>query len=261
MNAQEIINLYIVDKESIAEISRQTKLSTYKVKKILTENNITIRSRKEQNILTNKARTNQVNHNYFSNIDSTQKAWLLGFLMADGWVEKNRNRINIELSSVDKEILEKIQKELNIKKGFLERETNKGFSVCRLTWTSEKHKTQLAKYGIINRKTYAENHLPIFDNQDLTYAFILGYFDGDGSISINDKYIRFRICAHRDELLKDIQSFLQCGNISKDKNGLYEYAVSTQQAAPIFEKLYSLKCFSLERKRNKFLEYKKSTRA
>ncbi len=260
MDTQEIINLYIKEKLSITEISRRTELSTYKIKKILTENDIQIRSRKEQNALTNKTRANEVNHNYFDNIDTCQKAWLLGFLAADGWIEKERNRINIELSSVDKEILEKIKQEVNIKNNFLERETNKGFSICRLSWSSKNQKTKLAKYNIVNRKTYKEIHLPIFDNLDLTYAFILGYFDGDGSISINGNYIRFRICAHREELLKDIQNFLNCGNISQDNRGLYEYSISTQEALPMFEKMYSLDCFSLKRKKDKFLEYKKSTR-
>ena len=261
MDTQDIINAYTIKKQSISEISRLSGLSTYKVKKALTDNNIPIRSRKEQNALTNKARAKQVNHDYFNIIDTCQKAWLLGFLAADGWVEKERNRINIELSIVDKEILEKIKSELSIESEIMERETNNGFTVCRLSWTSQQQKEQLAKYGIINRKTYKEMHLPIFENSDLIYAFILGFFDGDGSISVSaDQYLRFRLCAHRPELLEDIKNFFKAGNISQDNRGLYEFTISTKQAVPIFNKLYSLDCFSLQRKHDKFLEYNKSKR-
>ena len=261
MNTQDIIYAYVIELKSIAEISRISDLSTYKVKKILIDNSIPIRSRKEQNALTNKARAKHVNHEYFDNIDSCQKAWLLGFLASDGWIEKERNRINIELSIVDKEILEKIKNELNIESEILVHETGNGFTVCRLSWTSQQQKEQLVKFGIVHRKTYEEMHLPKFNNPDLIYAFILGFFDGDGSISISaDDYIRFRLVAHRPELLEDIKEFLKVGNISKDNRGLYEFAVSTTNAVPLFNKLYSLDCFSLQRKHNKFLEYNKSTR-
>lgn len=260
MNIQDFIKEY-KEGASMAELSRKYNLSTYKVKKILEENNIHIRTRAEQNRITNAKRTNGVNHNYFNKITTVNQTWLLGFLAADGWIEKDRNRINIELSAVDKEILEKIKEEVQIENGIFERETGNGFSVVRLSWTSGVQKDKLSNYGIVHNKTYKEMHLPFFDNDDLTYAFILGFFDGDGSISIQKNYCRFRLCAHRPELLQDIYNFLQVeGSLSQDNRGLWELSISTTYSVPLFKKMYSLNSLHLERKYNKFLEYNTSKR-
>lgn len=260
MNIQDLINEYNLG-ASMAQLSRKYNITAYKVKKILEENNIHIRNRTEQNRISNAQRANSVNNNYFSNIVTVNQAWLLGFIAADGWIEKDRNRINLELSSIDKEILEKIKNEVEIENGILERETNKGFSIVRLSWTSKIQKDSLAHYGIVHNKTYKKMNLPIFENESLTYAFILGYFDGDGSISIDNNYCRFRICAHRPELLQDIYNFLnKNGTLNQDSRGLWELNISTTYSVPLFEKLYSLNSLHLARKYNKFLEYKTSKR-
>ena len=199
--------------------------------------------------------------NFFETIDTEEKAYIAGFIAADGWVEKDRNRINIELSAVDKEILEKIKKELEIENPIIERETGNGFSVVRLNWSSGPQKEALSKFGIVNRKTYKEMHLPLFEDKNLTYAFILGFFDGDGTISIDKDYCRFRLCAHRSELLEDIKNFLNVpSSLNQDNRGLWEFSISTIYSIPLFKKLYSLDSIYLERKHNKFLEYNKSKR-
>ena len=260
MNIQDFIKQYN-DGASMAELSRKFNLSAYKVKKILENNNVHIRNRKEQNQISNAKRAYSVNHKYFNNIETVNQAWILGFLAADGWVEEKRNRINIELSAVDKEILEKIKKEMNIENPIIERETNKGFSIVKLSWTSGIQKDKLNNFGIVNNKTYKKMKLPLFKNKDLTYAFILGFFDGDGSISIKDDYCRFRLCAHRPELLQDIYNFLNVkGSLSQDNRGLWELSISTTYAVPLFKKLYSLNSLHLQRKYNKFLEYNTSKR-
>lgn len=260
MDIQELINKYELG-ASMAQLSREYNITAYRVKKILEESNIYIRTRAEQNKISNAQRAKSVNNEYFSNITTVNQAWLLGFLAADGWVEEERNRINLELSFVDKEILEKIKKEVQIENSILERETNKGFSIVRLSWTSGVQKNKLAHYGIVPNKTYKEMHLPMFENQNLIYAFILGYFDGDGSISINEDYCRFRICAHRPELLQDIYNFLgKHGSLNQNARGLWELSISTTYSVPLFQKLYSLNSLHLARKYNKFLEYNTSKR-
>lgn len=265
MSTQELIRLYEEELYSIAEISRLSSLSTYMVKKILTEHGVKIRTRAEQNVITNQKRKKPVNEKYFSNIDSVNKAWLMGFLMADGTIRKDKNEIKIGLSSVDREILEKIKEEVNISRDILDTVTQKGFYVSELTWSSKQQKEDLAKYGIVNNKTYLEVRLPDFNDEKLILAFILGYFDGDGSFSVNGKYCRFRICAHRNELLKDIASFLEkkygaSYSLSQDKNSLWELSISTTYAIEILKDMYNLNSIRLDRKYQKFLEYKEATR-
>ena len=260
MNINELILQY-TNGASMAQLSRIFNITPYRVKKILESNNVQIRTKAQQNQISNAARAKSVNHTYFNDIKTPTQAWILGFIAADGWVEKDRNRINIELSVVDKEILEKIKKELEIENPIIERETGNGFSVVRLNWSSGPQKEALSKFGIVNRKTYKEMHLPLFEDKNLTYAFILGFFDGDGTISIDKDYCRFRLCAHRSELLEDIKNFLNVpSSLNQDNRGLWEFSISTIYSVPLFKKLYSLDSIYLERKHNKFLEYNKSKR-
>lgn len=229
------------------------------VKRNLMSIGVKIRSRREQTILTNQKRKKSVNDYYFNFIGNNQ-AWLMGFLAADGWIDKNTNAIEISLSSKDREILEKIKFELEIERPILDRTSNNGFDISKLTWSSKNHKEILAKYGIVNNKTYKPMHLPNDFNKDEKLAFILGFFDGDGSISINNNYLRFRIVSHRDEILKDIATFLteqyNCTySLSQDNRGLYELSISTTYAVQIFKDMYKLNTLRLNRKYQKFLEY------
>ena len=260
METQELIKLYS-EGNSLTSLSKYYNTTVSNIKKILQKHNIYIRNRKEQNVLTNQKRQKNLNHNYFSNIDSYNKAWLLGFLMADGTVRKNSNEIKIGLSFKDKEILEKIKKEINSDKQIKDYETSNGFQITEFRWNSKQHKEDLSKYGIVNKKTFLPTHLPKFSNNKLTLAFILGFYDGDGSISINKQgYVRMRFCAHRKELLEDIANFFQKEygakfSLSQDVRSLYELSTSTTYCIKILADMYNLNSICLDRKYQKFLEY------
>lgn len=263
MDTQELIKLY-EEGSSLAELSRKYNCGTYAIKTTLKDNNIKIRTRSEQTSITNtKRKKYKVKDEYFSNIDNYNKAWLLGFITADGTVRKDTNEIKIGLSSRDREILEKIQKELGLDSPIRDYDTNNGFFVSELRWTSKQHKLDLQKYGIVNNKTYKEMHLPNFKEDNLKLAFILGYFDGDGSFSVdsNGKSCRMRFCSYRNEILKDFADFLStkynatytlCKAHNRD---LYELSFSTKYAVRIFEDMYSLNSIKLDRKYQKYLEY------
>lgn len=77
------------------------------------------------------------NEQYFLT-ESENMAWILGFLASDGTVSSSRNQIKIGLQNQDKEILEKIRKEINIENKIIEYTSNFGTSVAELSWTCEK---------------------------------------------------------------------------------------------------------------------------
>lgn len=260
----EIIKSYTENYDSLTELGKKYNCTAYSIKNILLSNNIQIRTRQEQTKYTNIKRAKyKNNHNYFSSIDSCNKAWLLGFLASDGSVNKRENAIKISLSAVDGEILEKIKKEIQTESPVKYRETNNGFHVVSLEWTSAQQKSDLAKYGIIPNKTYKENHLPSFDNDDYTLAYILGYFDGDGSISVSrEGYLRFRLCSYIRTLLEEIAEFLNKKykatysiNAASTRQ-MHELSISTEYAKKIFNDMYNLNCLHLNRKYQKYLEYK-----
>lgn len=246
---------------SLAEIGRQLGHDGATIKRNLVKNKIKIRTRAEQNILSNMTRKKKVNDDYFDT-QGVNQAWLMGFIAADGTIRKDRNSIKIGLSSVDREILEKIKKELAIEKEISDYVTNNGFSISELEWTSKKHKDFLARYKIVNNKTYLPMYVPEFSSKEETLAFILGFFDGDGSISIapDSKCLRFRIVAHRKEILESIaQKLKDLYNIdfslNKDNRELYELNISTYYSIQIFKDMYNLNSLKLKRKYQKFLEY------
>lgn len=228
--------------KSISAIAKEENISNRKVKHFLLENGCQLRTRSQQNILSNQARAKSVNDSYFSVIDSPEKAWLLGFLAADGSVDRKRNRIKIGLSSIDEEILIKIKKELEIEKDIYSTITSKGFSVSELTWSSFQMKKDLAKFGIIPNKTYLNSLSMKSIPEELKPSYILGYYDGDGSLR---KDGRLEICSYTNSLLLEIASYLnnrfgQKVKVYKDRSreNYYTITYSYKPAKEILSFLY-----------------------
>lgn len=252
MNNQEIIKAY-EEGASLASLSRQTGLSTYKIKKILQDNSIKIRTRFEQTILTNMSRGKQINHNYFNDLND-EKTYYLGFLAADGCVRPNRNEIKIGLSSIDREWLEEFKLKLNSEREIEDYITSKGFAVSELKFSSLKIKTELAKYSIVPNKTYLGITMKGIPNE-YKLAFIKGYFDGDGCFVFNKntKQCSLKITSHAKEILEEISDFFKAGNIySYGEN--FELDFSTNSALKIMKSFYDLDTPCLKRKKEKYLE-------
>lgn len=253
---KELIEFYLQG-NSIASCGREYGLSTYRVKNILLKNDIKTRTRREQNIIENKKRRKYVNDNYFDIIHENQ-AYLLGFLAADGTISKDDNGIKIGLSSVDHNFLEKVKKEMSIEREVKKEETNNGFFVSTLAFSSEKIKKRLAEFGIVPNKTYKKTIN--FDKIPEKYKiyFIKGYFDGDGSF--DSKNGRVRICAHLDYILKDFQEYLLTKNIkgniytfNREKNSIiYSLEYSTLPGLKIMELFYQNQNLQLDRKYQKY---------
>lgn len=260
MYTQEIIYLYQEEGYSLTKLKEKFNYSTDKIKKILNDNNIHIRTRGEQTRITNQLRGQKVNHKFFDLIDTNEKAWLLGFLAADGSVSSDRNRIKIGLSSVDREILEKIQKLIDSERKIMDYETNQGFFVSELCWSSARHKEVLAKYDIVPNKTYKQMRLPNFNNNlDKQISFILGYFDGDGCFKDDDNYCRLEICSYRPELLEDFARVIGdfTGNkktVYKDKSRINYYTItySTEDVIKFLDYAYDKNSIFLQRKYEKY---------
>lgn len=252
MNNQEIIKAY-EDGASLASLSRKTGLSTYKIKKILQNNSIKIRTRFEQTVFTNMQRGKKINHNYFDVLND-EKAYYLGFLAADGCVRPNRNEIKIVLSSIDREWLEEFKLKLDSEREIEDYITNKGFAVSELKFSSLKIKTELAKYSIVPNKTYLGITMKAIPDK-YKLAFIKGYFDGDGCFVFNKntKQCSLKITSHTKEILEEISYFFKAGNIySHGKD--FELNFSTNPTLKIMELFYKLDTPCLKRKKEKYLE-------
>lgn len=263
-----IVDNYVNKCWGIKKSGKQFNIGQREVKKILKKNKIKIRDFHTAVQLSNQIydRTSQQynkNKDFFKK-ESPDMAWLLGFLASDGNISKNGNRIRIELSIVDREILEKIKKLVEIDNPIYEKETKKGFQFATIEWSCKEHKEDLAKYGIVSNKTYILEP-PVKLNPKYYIDYIRGYFDGDGTINLNkgknSNSLRWSICGASKPMLQWMVKTLESQynippvNIHKDSSheqDFYSFVYSTKSAKRIYEILYTPNSLYLKRKKDKY---------
>lgn len=165
-----------------------------------------------------------LDENYFYDINTEEKAYILGFIAADGHVENNR--ISITLAEKDKDILTKINKELKSdaliiytkRKNPYKKSANKILTLVELRLNSKKLVIPLIKMGLLGNKTYSLNeNLIKFIPDNLIRHFLRGYFDGDGNVIYNVKYssgtkYNINICGNKSFLESTYQVYFPSTN-------------------------------------------------
>ena len=119
---------------------------------------------------------------YFDNIDTEEKAYVLGFIYADGHV--GNKEVKIAIKSSDINILNKIKSSMNGDFNISTSTNSNNFGVCevaRLSFSNSHTIQKLREIGIKRNKTI-DCDFPTLDNS-LIKHFIRGYMDGDGSFS------------------------------------------------------------------------------
>lgn len=101
---KEMCSLYLQD-VSGPIICEKFKIRPKNLYSILRDNNIEIRDGKNKKY--------KVDEHYFDYIDTPNKAYILGFLYADGCNMVNRYSVSLRLREDDKEILQKMKDEIN----------------------------------------------------------------------------------------------------------------------------------------------------
>lgn len=140
-----------------------------------------------------------LNELYFDIIDSEDKAYFLGLLMADGCVS-DKNTVTITLKESDKHILDELisKLETNSPLKFIKNKKKNQSNYYSVTFYSRKLCKSLIKLGCVPRKTHLLKWDVSFVNKKLINHFVRGYFDGDGCIS-------YRL--HKGKYLKSTVNF------------------------------------------------------
>lgn len=174
-----VTQLYL-DGFSLSEIADKYNVCQVTIMKILERCNIKRRSSDECN------RKYKFNEHYFDEVDSKNKAYILGLLYADGCNYPKQNAIKLELQEKDKEILEKINKEIENEKPLKFYNRSKLKDGWQNTYVIELYNKYfsdtLAEKGVLPRKSLILT-FPEWLDKCLYAPFLLGYFDGDGCIS------------------------------------------------------------------------------
>lgn len=199
--------------------------------------------------------------------DTPETYYWIGFLLADGTFYRKDRAIGLCLGDKDKEHLLKFRAYVKSSCAVTIRKTKGTFdsntSVLRQIWVSYKEvvPTLMDKFGIYSRKTYNPPDLPIIENNNLFFSLLIGFIDGDGSIStVNNKYTEIRIKIHKtwDVLLQNfiyrLYNFIGVsspkGRYIKDK--YYVCTIGNSKAMRLLKnKAIELKLPILQRKWNK----------
>lgn len=131
----------------------------------------------------------EYNRHIFDKINTPEKAYWLGFIVADGYLNVERRMLRIKLGNKDKHHLEKFILFLNGDNTMLKSETHNitGNTQWYVSTYSQEIKDALLKLNVEQAKSGKE-HIPPIDK--IYYRdFIRGLWDGDGFIRENLKGI------------------------------------------------------------------------
>lgn len=209
----------------------------------LKEMNVQIRHKGPKSLIENES--------YFETIDTKNKAYWLGFIMADGCISTYANQysLKIHISIKDKILIDKFLKDIESSNKTLYKPSN-GNGSYYVSLTSKKMVTDLMKYGIKEAKSGNEV-FPTNIPKEYEFDFIRGYFDGDGLAGDNRiGFIGSKL------LLENIINKLNIKtNIYKCTNTdielFYFQTASKKNIYTFFNKIYSDNVFCSKRKKDK----------
>ena len=176
-------------------------------------------------------------------------AYILGFIVADGNLQKDGNYVKIEISPKDVEVLNFICEQIT--PGYQLKQSRP----TEIRWypASATLKSDLMLLGVRPAKTGREV-VPLMPKKFM-WDFIRGYFDGDGSVS--DSFVA-TTCNSKNFLLS-LRDFADLGYICKNRMNHNWVIEKKNEMWKFYQKIYATGDFSLNRKKSKLkfiLSYK-----
>ena len=246
------------------QISEIVLISDMSIRKILRRMGVKMRSYSKCN------QRYKRNQHYFDEIDTQNKAYILGLLYADGNNNLNHNCITLSLQECDKEILDRIKTELEyegkIRFNPLQEKNINHKNQYILAINDEYMSNKLNELGLVPAKSLVAE-FPEYLNMSLIRHFIRGYFDGDGSVGFDDKLNRAHvsIVGTYDVIsnMKNILTSMRCPcsiahpKQSKDNNTYCLTLCGNKCSINFLDWIYEDADMKLQRKYNRYIEIKK----
>ncbi|MDQ0244408.1 intein/homing endonuclease [Bacillus fengqiuensis] len=211
-----------------------------------------------------KSRMYEYNEDYFANIQTSNQAYLIGYILGDGTLvdRKKSKRLVLSLAEEDKQLLYDIAKEFNMTEVVKFRKTNAKNEQNKfsLLISSTKLCNDLISLGVTPKKTGNEKWID-FNDEKLQWAFLRGFFDADGHIRVYQRngWLKSRVgFTGTKEMLESILQFLRSYGIGRNVNSIHKkqgcydlYISSVKEAQIMFGHLYKYGGIKLNRKYKK----------
>lgn len=216
-------------------------------------------------------------YHYFDEINTEEKAYWLGFLTADGWINKNDKNsagvTGIELQYGDINHLKKFNKSIGGNYKITDRwrpctistsDQKKEHHMCCIRIFSLTMYNSLANKGFTKNKSF-DCGIPYL-REDLIKHFIRGYFDGDGCLCFTNKSFHINFTTASKTLNDDISRVLKFENfnivestyVNNYNTTIYRLDLSRQQDKINFlDWIYQDANVYLDRKYKKYIKVKK----
>lgn len=208
---------------------------------------------------------------YFKEIDSIKKAYLLGLLVSDGNINTKNKKFDVRFISTDKILVDFFNIELfNGEKCINCNYVNSTLNVnklCAISISRKEFANHLINYNIKSKKEkLIEFRFDLIPKQFLN-AFIRGVFDGDGCISYTKRKKKGKIlgrlkptlyiCNDTESFILKLQSILKENginmNIYHDGKIFYLKTASIPETIKFYNFIYNDNSeFFLPRKKEKF---------
>lgn len=237
---------------SIIETAKHFNVSYETVRNVLRNNGIVSNKKKP-------VYSNTLIVDFFKNIDTESKAYFLGLIKADGYIDHQRNRFALRLQERDVEILHRFCDALNLPQSRLNKIVRTSQSIHHSENRSDCYELAITHTEFVSyfKDVKFESILEKIP-EHLVYHFIRGYFDGDGCISYKEiKKLKFQMnimgSPDDDHMLKFICKYFNF-RIYLDKRSNLPFIQSSnlQTILEFRDKCYSNCCVYLSRKKVKF---------
>ena len=176
----DIKNSYL-DGESSVKIGKRYNVGHKVILKQLHNMNVDVNQKRF-------VRRYNLNETYFDNIDTPEKAYILGLFYSDGSINMSKSTIALSLQEEDRDLLEKIRIMIGSDKPleYLDYSNKHDFGYSyknqyRLLFFSSYMCMSLVDKGVIQNKSLKIT-FPNWIDKTLIPHFVRGVFDGDGSI-------------------------------------------------------------------------------
>lgn len=258
---KDIVRLYTEESYTVPKLRDKYRCRTQTILDILNNNGVNTSENARKSV------NRQLHHEYFDLIDTEEKAYFLGMLMADGCVRQHKEWTpTITLELIDLDVIEKFKRAVNadstITKSTRDRWENENPTYTIVVRSAQMVKA-LHKHGVVKNKTYITSSLHRTIPPELSQHYLRGLVDGDGSLYNSNGRWFLAITNGHVSFLEDVQDWLQnlvptLGRVKTyDGKTVARITYSGKTAKKVCEALYSDSTIHMNRKKklaNKLVE-------